>query len=125
MDIDIPADIVKRSLEAFPDPQGHSGSMGRTRRVYQEGAAVERRLASESAGKADNRYVELEAKINRARQQDFGIVRTQDGVQCAYEAQRQEIIDRYFHGSYDGETKEQLLDMFEQVNEYIKIILGV
>ena len=76
-------------------------------------------------GQADMKYIDLERKINRARLQDYTVVRTSDGKTDPYEVYRQEIIDKYFNGTWGKETKMQLLDMFEQVNEQIKATLGL
>lgn len=72
-----------------------------------------------------NKYFELEQKIAQARLQDYTIVRTSDGKICPYEAQRQEVIDKYFNGCYGQQSKIELLNVFEKINEYIKASLGL
>ncbi len=76
-------------------------------------------------GQANTKYFDLDKKINQARRNGYNIVNANNGATNPYEVYRQEIVDKYFKGSYDKETKEQLLDMFEQVNGSIKEMLGL
>lgn len=79
----------------------------------------------DTATQTTDKYIKLEEKINIARQQNYTIISAATGKVNPYESIRLEIADKYFNGSYDGETKHVLLDMFEQASEYLRQCLGL
>lgn len=76
-------------------------------------------------GQADTKYIELEVKIKRARAADYTVISLDKGTINPYLSYRDEIIDKFFFGSYGKESKEHLLDLFEQVNKQLAFTLGI
>lgn len=76
-------------------------------------------------GQANLKYVELADKINRARIANYILINPDTGKTNPYELYRQEIIDKYFNGCYGEKSKEQLLDVFEEINKNIAYLIGI
>lgn len=71
-----------------------------------------------------NRIFELEQKITIARLNNYVIADASTGMPIPISSQRQAIIDAYFKSPHNTPASMQLLNMFEQVNEEIKKIMG-